>query len=425
MKNSKGITLIALVITIIVMLILVTVTITMAVNGGLFNYAQRAGARTNEETDKEQLLASGKVNIDNVWYDSMDDYMAGEKAIESMLTYSSSTASLFTNGVLNENTKVVNNGKTAIIPKGFKIATEEINGVETELSSIDAGLVIEDKDGNQFVWIPVPEGTFVRTVFYYNQTMEEIAEITNETTRAQYYDAFKSMMPSSPLSSFNTYQELIAADETDDINSWADIIYAAKPSTMNNSTEDATTDPTGKYNEMTASVEKYGGFYIGRYETGTTTDELGVTTIVVKKNIAPYSSVTWGTNMTTIGNTGAVYLSQNMYTGKAGYDVTSTLCYGVQWDSAMKFIKDTCDVTKGNYTGTIVNTGSNDTYKAKNIYDLAGNVWEWTMEVQSSSSRIIRGGRFGTSSSGSAISRDNRNPSSSSGDIGFRVTLYL
>jgi len=58
MKNDKGITLIALVITIIVMLILVAVTITIAVNGGLFNYAKEAGVKTNGAKDAEQEYAN-------------------------------------------------------------------------------------------------------------------------------------------------------------------------------------------------------------------------------------------------------------------------------------------------------------------------------------------------------------------------------
>ena len=64
LKNTnKGITLIALVITIIVMLILVAVTITMAVNGGLFDYARKAGQETNKAIEKEQQLADLEANL--------------------------------------------------------------------------------------------------------------------------------------------------------------------------------------------------------------------------------------------------------------------------------------------------------------------------------------------------------------------------
>ncbi len=54
MKSTKGITLIALIITIIVMLILTGVTMNIAVNGGLFNNAQRAVDDTNAEVSSTQ-----------------------------------------------------------------------------------------------------------------------------------------------------------------------------------------------------------------------------------------------------------------------------------------------------------------------------------------------------------------------------------
>lgn len=66
MRGQKGITLIALVITIIVMLILVAVTITMAVNGGLFGYAQNAKTETEKARDAEQNLGTGKLTVTGV-----------------------------------------------------------------------------------------------------------------------------------------------------------------------------------------------------------------------------------------------------------------------------------------------------------------------------------------------------------------------
>ena len=62
-RRNNGITLIALIITIIVMLILVAVTITVAVNGGLFSYAGRAGRETQNAIDKEQELSGGKIQV--------------------------------------------------------------------------------------------------------------------------------------------------------------------------------------------------------------------------------------------------------------------------------------------------------------------------------------------------------------------------
>ena len=72
MRGQKGITLIALVITIIVMLILVAVTITMAVNGGLFDYAKKAGQETNTATDAEQKLGNGTAKVNGVFNEGAD-----------------------------------------------------------------------------------------------------------------------------------------------------------------------------------------------------------------------------------------------------------------------------------------------------------------------------------------------------------------
>ena len=72
--NSRGITLIALVITIIIMLILVTVTVTVALKGGLFATAKQAKVDTENKINEEQNLASGKVEIDGKWYNSIDEY---------------------------------------------------------------------------------------------------------------------------------------------------------------------------------------------------------------------------------------------------------------------------------------------------------------------------------------------------------------
>ena len=54
MKNINGITLIALIITIIILLILTGVTMNIAVNGGLFNNAQRAVEDTNTKVGAVQ-----------------------------------------------------------------------------------------------------------------------------------------------------------------------------------------------------------------------------------------------------------------------------------------------------------------------------------------------------------------------------------
>ena len=125
---------------------------------------------------------------------------------------------------------------------------------------------------------------------------------------------------------------------------------------------------------------------------------------------------------------GAVYLSNSLYTEKTDYGVKSMLCTGAAWDSMLDFIKDsshsvTDSTTWGNYnnsetykiyrgslynsawstvnttTGTdvtqstsiLLTTGVTERNSSKNIYDVAGNMSEWTTESYSSSSRVDRG----------------------------------
>ena len=94
--------------------------------------------------------------------------------------------------------------------------------------------------------------------------------------------------------------------------------------------------------------------------------------------------------------------------------------------------------SKKNYSGKIftnteLTTGATERNKAKNIYDLAGNVWEWTLENSGYSSAPCRsrGGDF-VDLDGTDIPASARNLYGKEGDpttnnyhgVGFRVTFY-
>ena len=236
-------------------------------------------------------------------------------------------------------------GATATIPAGFAVGTSE--GINT----IADGLVITDavdedgySIGNEFVWIPVEsDETFIRESF-------ESTELDTTTYTEPY---------TSGYSDGNGTQE------------------------------------TAEYNTMRTQVLKYNGFYIGRYEAGTTsstlrTGETEAQQVVIKRGVVPYNYVTWGESMSDIGTNGAVYLSQNMYADSSS--VTSTLCYGVQWDAMCRYIEDYTRTTSAK-TGVDL-TGRIEEDVSKNIYDLAGNCWEWTMETGNGQNRVLRGGYF-------------------------------
>lgn len=117
-----------------------------------------------------------------------------------------------------------------------------------------------------------------------------------------------------------------------------------------------------------------------------------------------------------------------MYTKSSKCGVTSTLCYGVQWDAVMNYIdsnysegKCSADSFVADSTGTggLESTGQ---YEQNHIYDLAGNVAEWTMEAYGED-RVARGGYAGNKQSASF--REARKVGTNNHNLGFRVALYL
>ena len=214
-------------------------------------------------------------------------------------------------------------------------------------------------------------------------------------------------------------------------------------------------EPTANGEENSSEVEKMyrsvkynGGFYVGRYEAGTTNkreEGAGIEdSVVVKKGANVYNYIKWGNRMD--DETGGAVQKSREFAEENGYTtVESTLIYGVQWDAIMRWMKDVPNLTGGKYvqdsTGmgwysgvsgnsthqTGIDVDSNKSNCVKNIYDLAGNVNEWTMESSDTNLRVTRGGEYNNSGSYSPASdRNNDSPSNDLyGHIGFRVTLYL
>ena len=193
-------------------------------------------------------------------------------------------------------------------------------------------------------------------------------------------------------------------------------------------------------------VTTNGGFYIARFEAGIAEnmpqEELNVDSSAIygtgtykpvsKQGVIVWNYIQWGdANDDTNSGNGAVTVARNMYPEEdTNYGVVSTLIYGTQWDAALKFIGaynvgengyDTYAIDStgmGNYSGIGEGdptseepavSGSSETFRQKNIYDMAGNVYEWTMEKYNTDCV----GRAGTyNDSGSERSASNRTYSS-------------
>ena len=171
--------------------------------------------------------------------------------------------------------------------------------------------------------------------------------------------------------------------------------------------------------EAIKSIEKYGGFYIGRYETGGLSE-----TAVVRKMETDINYQTWYTmyeKMKKIsGSNDSVmtsmiwgslwdetlqWLIDSKATTSDGTEITYKL---VGYDSSLwaNYVKNTFNyipegATEPNptakheeYDTLLIPTGSSEYTKVNNIYDMAGNVYDWTLEVYSTEFRVLRGGDY-------------------------------
>ena len=145
-----------------------------------------------------------------------------------------------------------------------------------------------------------------------------------------------------------------------------------------------------EYNEIVALIYNAGGYYVGRYETSNITETKETAINVVAGTNSGISNINWY----------YMYAQQKVYaTNKnLGNKVKSYMILGSCFDQMLEFVNvaGKYDVTKvgnvGHSFSSTYNTGSQSTDMSKNIYDLEGNVCEWTTEALEGSYRIPRGG---------------------------------
>ena len=294
------------------------------------------------------------------------------------------------------NTKVTYSDGDVWIPEGFKVADDSA-------STVQGGVVIEDKDGNQFVWVPVA------TIADYKRTAysKQVATTTDSSTN--------SIKINFTSSSSYYYTEALPEDEK-------------------------------------TSVERYKGFYIGRYEAGDKESTVAKTlrssndvtkTVTIKANQAPYNYIT---------RTQAVSLAEGFAT-KQGYKAKTKLVSSYAWDTTIAFIEKTVNnygssSSQGNYSDTSVTykdiTDESKPEKTKaenssllvatgqttpvcNIYDMGGNVFEWTTESSSLTNfpYARRGGSYLSSFADSPAGRRLDGFDNADANFGFRLTLFM
>ena len=411
LKESKGITLIALVITIIVLLILAGVTIaTLTGDNGILKKAGDAKTQTEQAKEDENLKIAiagsygtdGKLNLkdlkDNLTnqgidYDKnntgfpLEVIVNGEKkkidANGNITTVKlESVADSKTKGTVFKDTTTLEDtyGNQVKIPKGFKIANDSA-------TDVTGGIVIEDATytntiGSQFVWIPV--GTGENAIKKANKEKVDIALGRYEFTKTTSEYSGSSFTEDTTANHNSDYKNAIAKD----------------------------------IEQFKTSVKNNHGYYIGRYEAGVVDYNSSVSTsnsdykinwtgytgdnikLVCKKEQQVWNYVTQNK---------ASEVSRNMY--GSGAKVTSDLINSYAWDTAIVFVQKCgkesnsstysrtwghSSITEGmpQATGTNILTETSKVDKQCNIFDMAGNCLEWTTETYSSSNGYRRTLRY-------------------------------
>ena len=440
-KEAKGITLIALVITIIVLLILAGVTIaTLTGDNGILGKANDAKTQTEQAKEDENLKIAiagsygtdGKLNLkdlkDNlenqgIDYDKnntgfpLEVIVNGEKKkIDANGNIIESIQSLKTKGTVFKDTTTLEDtyGNQVTIPKGFKIADDSA-------TEVTGGIVIEDATytntiGSQFVWIPVGTGE------------NAIKKANNKTVEIK-------------LSRYTFANDGTPTDQGDNIiNS-----YYQELATSNYG--NATAKDIEKFK---TSANSNHGYYIGRYEAGVVDYNSSVSTsnsnnetnwtgytgdnikLVCKKEQQVWNYVTQNK---------ASELSRNMYGSEA--KVTSDLINSYAWDTAIVFIQkcgtesnsSTYSYTAGlsltsksepQTTGTNILNATKKVDKQCNIFDMAGNCFEWTTETSSDSfGPCVGRGDFFSYGDGCTSYRFTYSTSGALSNCSFRPLLYL
>ena len=420
MKN-KGVTLIALAVTIVVMLILAGVTISV-LNGenGIVKQAQKAKeeSKIKELKEKVRIDIAGKrvenINgelrvsvlkeildkyFDNVPVETQITSETELKAKEEYGKYEMKISDIDVGEITYETSYTIFkdvNGEQVPIPEGYIVSENSDENI------VNKGLVISDSRGNEYVWIS--------------------CTVNSSSNKLQYKRTEWGVEKDGTDNSRAIKDELTLKD--------IDVTYS-KTDTDNGINEEISKEIVAQINAEKESIKKYGGYYIGRYEVGKDNK-----TAVIKAEQEPYVNIKWSK---------AYELAKGIGGGEGA---TTYLCSSYSWDTAINFIQNT---TGKNYATSII--GFNGNWKSQevkdssgkvikpvntaqrlntglttalcNIYDMGGNVGEFTTELNPGTSEtvVLRGGNnYDNNPAGYRWDNGSGDAGSS---CGFRATLFL
>ena len=459
-KEERAITLIALVVTIIVLLILAGISINMLTGqNGILNRASEAkestGAAQTEELVKLSITdaisrglgsltdANLKTALDNnigagkyeISGDETNGWTVKANGKEYKIDSTGKIGGNSGGGNLpetaegqvadtaiknpdsyGENAQATADGAGKYFPKPA--------GAKYEEGTVDTGVVVTIK-GSQFVWVPVDD-VVLDTNKVANLPTDSSNGISNKKTytpmAVKVGDNYKGILYDYSGSngyvkynnSSNNYQGSSTDYREPDVVSYDTGDYSTKGITLDKLTTE--------YNAMIASVLKYKGFYVARYEAGIQGDK------VVFKNANTTSGVK---TLNASSSSGTMWYG--LYEKMASFAETndkyvSSMIWGSQYDAMMNWMAKnekkvgTIDSSKTNKDSNMV-TGSSTDDVINNVYDLYGCHHEWTLEAYRTSDRVPRGGFYNNLNT--PADRGGYSPDGTFSSYSSRATLYI
>ena len=353
-----------------------------------------------------------EVALEQGTYTVVIKYIKDGSATRGLDTAYVKSVKLYTKGVTGEEevqyNKRVHSGGFVIYEK---LASDE-GKTDTEVqATIEEDMDVAQRTRNQWVWVPIADIT-------------DMYHVSNNQLYANQYTFSES---SYNKITNNSLEPMLQNESNTRYQEDYDQKYL-KQYLEGISRNEFLQEMREEFYEMLTSVATYGGFYIGRYETGNTQKS----NLRVVKGFTGTTSSGNANNRINFINWYNAYKRSKQMRGTS--PVHTNLIWGIQWDETLKWLIDSGEKTYaevvsdsaswGNYSGvsftymltsgittdgagteagetatksisaTIIPTGSTERNKANNIYDLAGNMDEWTMEYNGYGGRCFHGGSY-------------------------------
>lgn len=260
---------------------------------------------------------------------------------------------------------------------------------------------------NQYVWVPVEEEEF-KTIYGIDYTGKLWGKAYTYTSSGRTPSGWEENNGKIKVDLLNKYIEPGIGYGANELT----INEMTLKTQLNKSRRELISKLEQNYYQMIKSIKKYGGFYLGRYETGILENKA-----VIRKMVENLSNQSWA----------QMYQKTEKLKEEKDH-ITTSMIWGSLWDFTIQWLVNTGGLsnqtvslseTWGNYRSSvfqyytdsegnqttkqagssnakIIPAGSSDYTKVNNIYDLAGNVRELTLESYGYSF-VTRGGDFNSS----------------------------